>query len=94
MVGQLPLQDLLNLYSLLCTWLAETFAAGPVDLGPEFEVRAEGAQTSATLQFHSCDLQPAGVWVLRSQHSRTCGVRTTLQVLWMHLPGAYNIAFT
>ncbi len=36
---QLPLRDLLNLYSFLATWVAHTFAAGPADLGPAFEVR-------------------------------------------------------
>ena len=36
---RLPLRDLLNLYGVLATWVADTFAAGPVDLGPDFEVR-------------------------------------------------------
>ena len=38
-LAQLPLRDLLNLYALLCTWLADTFPAGPAELGPAFEVR-------------------------------------------------------
>lgn len=60
LLAVLPLRDLLNLYSFLCTWLMDTFAAGPVDLHPAVEVRGPVAGLQGLPTQAAFDTPPAG----------------------------------
>lgn len=60
LLAVLPLRDLLNLYSFLCGWLMDTFAAGPVDLHPAIEVRGPAAGLQGLPTRAACNTRQRG----------------------------------